>query len=180
MLCLRPGALGWADSSGQLCSVITLAFESIALHNGIGTHKMFLTDAKAVEASKWSNITITPSLLACMLARISLCLLMLRIVGRTLAYQVFLWFIIVGTVVFSSLAVSNTYIACVPVAKVWDPALPGTCNRDRRLAIGTALSGWTIGADWLVALFPIVMLRRLQMATKTKIALGIIMSLGFL
>jgi hypothetical protein len=115
-----------------------------------------------------------------MMARISLCLLMLRIVGKTTLYCGFLVGIIVGTAVIGTLAVLNTYITCRPVPKMWNPALPGTCNGHSRYAIGMTQAVWTISADWLVALFPLLMLNKLQMAFKTKVALATIMSLGFL
>jgi hypothetical protein len=152
----------------------------MAVKYGIGTHKKYLSPGDAIEAAKWATLTITPNVLTTMMARISLCLLMLRIVGRTKMYRGFLIGIIVGTAVIGTLTVINTYITCRPVPKIWNSALPGTCNGDSRYAIGLTQSVWTISADWLVALFPILMLKNLQMAFKTKVALATIMSLGFL
>lgn len=164
----------------QFFTCVVAVFESLALSNGIGTHKTYLKPDNAIEAAKWATLTITPNVLATMMARISLCLMMLRIVGRNKIYRWFLFSIIVGTALVGTLTVLNTYITCQPVAKIWNAALKGTCNSRSRYAIGMTQSVWTISADWLVALFPIVMLSKLQMAFKTKAALAIIMCLGFL
>jgi len=164
----------------QVFAIVVLIFESIAIKNGIGTHKVFLSRTGAIEAAKWSTLTITPNVLTTMMARISICFFMLRVVGKTTAYRNFLLAIIIGTAVIGTLTVLNTYITCRPVPKIWNPALAGTCNGHSRYAIGMTQAVWTIGADWLVALFPILMLNKLQMAFKTKVALGTIMSLGFL
>lgn len=164
----------------QVFAIVVLVFESIAIKHGIGTHKVFLTRAGAIEAAKWSTLTITPNVLTTMMARISICLFMLRIVNKTTTYRYFLVSIIIGTAAIGTLTVLNTYITCKPVPKIWNSALPGTCNPRSRYAIGMTQAVWTISADWLVALFPILMLNKLQMAFKTKVALGTIMSLGFL
>jgi hypothetical protein len=161
-------------------AVAVLVMESLAISYGIGVHKMYLTPSNAIEAAKWSTLTITPNVLATMMARISLCVLMMRIVGRNKLYRGFLIAVIVGTCVVGTLTVLNTYITCQPVAKMWNAPLPGHCNPRSRYAIGMTQSVWTVSADWLVAAFPLLMLKRLQMALKTKIALATIMCLGFL
>lgn len=164
----------------QVFAIITLVFESLAVKNGIGTHKMYLSEAGAIEAAKWATLAITPNLLATMMARISLCLLMLRIVGKAQPYHILLVSIIVLTAAIGTLACINTYITCKPVPKIWNSALPGTCDPDMRHAIGLAQAVWSIGSDWLVAFFPLLILKNLQMAIRTKVALAIIMGLGFL
>lgn len=164
----------------QVFAIITLIFESLAVKNGIGTHKMYLSEAGAIEAAKWATLAITPNLLATMMARISLCLLMLRIVGKTQPYRIFLVSVIVLTTAIGTLACINTYITCKPVPKIWNSALPGTCDSDMRHAIGLTLAVWSISSDWLVAFFPLLILKNLQMAIRTKVALAIIMGLGFL
>lgn len=164
----------------QVFAIITLIFESIAVKNGIGTHRMYLSEARAVDAAKWATLAITPNLLAIMMARISLCLLMLRIVGKTQPYHFFLVSAIVLTAAIGTLACINTYITCKPVPKIWNPALPGTCDAKMRHTIGLTQAVWSISSDWLVAFFSLLILKNLQMAIRTKVALAIIMSLGFL
>ena len=169
-----------ANNIAQVFSVVVLVFESIAVKHGIGTHRRFLADSEAIEAAKWSTLTITPNVLANMMTRISLCFLMLRIAGVNKYYRGFLVGIIVGTTLIGTATVLNTYVTCRPVPKMWTPDLPGTCNKRSRYAIGMTQAVWTIGTDWLVALFPILLLRQLKIAFKAKIVLLTIMSLGFL
>lgn len=115
-----------------------------------------------------------------MMARISLSLMLLRIVGWKQPHRAFLVTVIVLTAAIGSLACINTYITCKPMSKIWDHTLDGECNAKMRHAIALTQAIWTISSDWLVALFPALLLRDLRMASKAKMALGIIMGLGFL
>ena len=141
---------------------------------------MYLSEDGAIEAAKWATLTITPNILATMMARISLCLFLLRIVGKTHLYRAFLVSVIALTGAIGILTCLNTYTACKPVPKIWHPELKGTCDGQARYAIALTGAVWTISSDWLVALFPLLILKNLQMAMRTKVALAIIMGLGFL
>lgn len=175
-------SLGWDDWTMTLSIIfctVTLITECLAIAAGMGTHKVFLPPDKVIEAAKWSTLSITPNLLSINIARISLCLMLLRLVGENTYHRAFLYFIILGTVCFASTSCVSTYITCIPTEKVWDQSLPGACDLVRRGNIGVVVASWTVAADWLVALFPLVMLRKLQMAFKTKLALAFLMGMGF-
>lgn len=174
-------SVGWDDHTMSFAIVtctIVLTFQCLAISNGIGRRRVTLTDEHALAAAKWETLTHTPHLLTIMATRSSLCLLMLRLVGPNRFMQVFLWIVIAGTIVTSLLACANTYIACVPWEKVWNPALTGSCDFERRGRISMTMSVWTIGSDWLVALFPVFLLRKSQMPMRTKVAVCVIMGLG--
>lgn len=130
-------------------------------------------------ASKWSRSAVPPNLTASLLARISLCLFLLRIVDRRRKHKIFLWTVMALTTVTTLVSALNSLLGCRPVEKMWNKDIVGECSPQRvAVIVGITQTTAAILADWLVALFPILLIKDLNMARKTKIALGILMGLG--
>ena len=151
---------------------------------GRGRHDYYIAQDghdKLVEETKYAQLTILPNLLACMFTRISLCLFLLRIVGKMRPHRIFLWSILVLTAVMAVINVIYFLARCQPIEKIWNPRADGVCLApDSQVAVATTQAVITIASDWLVALFPLLILRNLNMAVKTKVALTILMGLGVL
>jgi len=156
-----------------------MAFEIVAVSNGNGRHMYYLSDASLVEASKWGRATTPPNLVACALARISLCLFFMRIVSRRRRYIIFLWTLIFLNVTTNIASIVRLLASCQPLEKLWNHNVPGTCwPTYTGFITGMIQAVVSISTDWLIALFPILILRNLNMARKTKIALIILMGMG--
>lgn len=69
-----------------------------------------------------------------------------------------------------------TLLNCRPLAKSWDPLLPGSCGSLVRNVL--AISVINMVVDLIIILLPILMVWRLQMATWRKVALTFIFALG--
>lgn len=69
-------------------------------------------------------------------------------------------------------------LICQPLAKYWDPLLPGTCGSNT----ASFLAGGIINivTDVTIVILPMPMVWRLQMAQQRKIALTIAFSLSIL
>ena len=146
---------------------------------GLGRHNFYLSKTEAINASKWSRSAVPPNLTASLLARISLCLFMLRIVDRRKKYKIFLWAVMGLTTVTTLTSCLNSLLGCRPIEKMWNKELEGVCSPPHvAVAVGITQTVTAILGDWLVALFPILILKDLNMAKKTRIALGILMGLG--
>ncbi|KAK3326631.1 hypothetical protein B0H66DRAFT_166523 [Apodospora peruviana] len=174
--------VGWDDYTivgAAAMAIVNLAFEIISVQNGNGRHMFYLEEHNLVEASKWSRATVPPNLTASMLARISCCLFMMRIVERFRHYKIFLWTIIVLTFLSTNMVIINLLASCRPLEKLWNPKVEGKCFPGHvSVIVGLIQASIAIAADWLVALFPILILRNLRMAMRTKIALAVLMGLG--
>ena len=156
-----------------------MAFEILAVHYGNGRHMFYIDDADVIEASKWSRATIPPNLMACLMARISLCLFMMRIVNRVRTYKILLWFIISLNSVTTSASIIQLLAGCRPLEKLWNPKAPGVCLPAKvTLVIGLSQATAAIASDWILALLPILILKNLNMARRTKIMLSILMGTG--
>jgi len=156
-----------------------MILEILAVEQGLGRHAYYLTYEHVTSASMYSQIAIIPNLIAAMLARISFCLFMLRIVELIRSYRIFFWFIILVAIGSTSACIIQMFIQCDPMKKLWDTALDGTCRASSiRSLLGWVQSISAITCDILVALFPILILKQLRMALKTKIATALLMGLG--
>lgn len=76
-----------------------------------------------------------------------------------------------------AIAVSD-FLTCRPLAKYWDPLLPGVC--EDQIASSVALGSCNVATDFIIVLLPMPMVWRLQMATQRKIELTVVFALGFL
>ena len=74
--------------------------------------------------------------------------------------------------------VLQTFLLCRPLAKTWNPALPGSCGSMVGAVIGT--SAVNVVVDIGIILLPMPMVWKLQMARSRKIALTITFGLGMM
>jgi len=116
------------------------------------------------------------------LAKISVCLCVLRILDRTRkGFVIFLWIVIAFVSASHSCQVILFLVQCRPIAAIWNPHVLGKCFSAHitYLAgyIGFGLDAFT---DFVCAGIPILILHRLQINKRTKIALCCLMGVGSL
>ncbi|KAK0648212.1 hypothetical protein B0T16DRAFT_113643 [Cercophora newfieldiana] len=174
--------VGWDDYTiigASFLAILVMIFEIISVAYGLGRHMYYLPHQDIIEASKWSRVTIPPNLAACALARISLCLFFMRIVDRRRGYKAFLWTLIILNVLVNIMSIIRMFASCRPLEKLWDHSVEGECWPSSTAFItGMIQSVVSVSTDWLIALFPIVILRKLNMAIRTKLALITLMGMG--
>ena len=85
-------------------------------------HLFYLTPQQAMSASRLNWITQPIAIMALALGKVSVALLILRIIGRSF-WRTFLYFSMVSAILFCGLAVIFTFVQCKPVQALWDPAL---------------------------------------------------------
>lgn len=89
-------------------------------------------------------------------------------------HEVLLW-----TNVPCYLAITLSFIlACVPRQKLWEPDLPGRCISSNGSLI--ASSAINVVSDITMLLFPLMVVMRLQLPTRTKLILGMVFGTGIL
>ncbi|KAJ5292972.1 uncharacterized protein N7443_008925 [Penicillium atrosanguineum] len=89
-----------------------------------------------------------------------------------LACAIFLGFI----VVYGTWSVVSAWANCVPLAKFWDPTVPGFCFDKKALWFSN--SAIHILTDLLILIFPMPVLSSLQLPRKQKLALIGVFALG--
>ncbi len=164
-----------------------------------------MTPAQAQYAQLWALLSQVENCIGLGLIKISICLCVLRVLDRvSRLLRACIWTLIVFVSVCHLAQVILFFVECFPLAKVWDASVKGTClplasiyttayvafgkprlNRSdsqlRNLAIAYTLfriSALDAFTDLVTALVPVLVILRLQMNTRTKLGLSILISLG--
>ena len=131
-----------------------------------------------MESQKYSFANWIQTFQTLMFTKISICFFLLRIpVQRRYIrpVQAAIVFLVITNIVLTLLWI----LQCHPVDKAWDKQKPGHCFTDaqkQRIIMAQALI--SIISDFLLALFPTVLLWKVQIATRVKAGLCILMGLG--
>ena len=92
-------------------------------------------------------------------------------------------FFVIQALIWANLAFYLAYLfvdifQCVPRRKIWEPTVPGKCISTNVLNLAPA--GINIVSDCLILVLPIVLVFRLKMTLKNKLAIAAIFSSGSL
>lgn len=152
----------------------------VQIHYGMGRHKFYLSKWQYIEFMKYSYGEWIQTFQTLMFNKLSICFFLLRI-------PVEKYFIrpIQGAIVF--LIITNIILTllwifqCNPIAGAWNKETPSKCFTDaqlQRIIISQALI--SIISDFVLALFPIALLWKVQIAPRIKAGLCSLMALGLL
>jgi hypothetical protein len=147
---------------------------------GLGKHDVDLRFDQIINMIKYVWISTTPGILSAITARISICILLVRIFGNKTWLK---WFLIVATVLqaASNIAVIIGIWAQVsPVEAVWNPTIIASRRSDPRLVEYLAYVGGAFFAcgDLTCVLLPVMVVWRLNMQLRKKVGLCVILALG--
>ena len=175
--------IGWDDYTilfAAIGKIIGAGLVSAEVHYGFGRHKVELTRWQYIKFMKYSYGEWIQTFQTLMFTKISICFLLLRIPvqkrfirpiqGVTVA-------LIISNIVLTLLWI----LQCSPTATAWNKQIPGTCFTDgqlQRIIISQALI--SIISDFMLALFPIVLLWNVQIAPRIKAGLCALMALGLM
>ncbi|KAL1889895.1 hypothetical protein Sste5346_008620 [Sporothrix stenoceras] len=149
----------------------TLAAES---HNGSASD--FVDRLNSISLT--GQLAITFGICAQAWSKTSWAITLLRIAsGRRL--RGFMWFALVSMNIFFAGPAFGYWLQCTPVAKAWQPLLPGTCwNPKILLVVGIVASCYSGLMDLSFAIVPWLLLRHLQVSPAEKIGIAVAMSMG--
>lgn len=180
---------------------MALLFVSIAtpeVYYGTGRHVYYLSAHQRVMAVKLNWVTQAFHIMSTCFGKISIVILMLRIIGNSKRQAWFLYSIISALFVISVVCVAFIFAQCTPASTLWDPAVVGKCWSpvvQQNYGYFTACmceipkyiyapadpsQAYSSFTDFILALFPITVLWDLQMKIRVKVSLAIIMGLGIL
>lgn len=91
----------------------------------------------------------------------------LRVAGFNRTYAIILYIVMALVTISQLIFTFLLSFACSPVAKQWDPSIPGTCIDT--LSSYFALGGTSLAWDVLIIILPFPILRRLQLDKRNKV-----------
>lgn len=176
-------SVGWDDYT-ILCAtigeIIGTGLVIVEVHYGFGRHEADLTKWQYIEFMKYSYGEWIQTFQTLMFTKISICFFLLRIpVERYLLrpIQGAMIFLVVTNIVLTLLWIFQ----CNPIATAWNKDTPGHCFTDaqlQRIIMSQALI--SIISDFALALFPILLLWKVQIALRIKAGLCVLMGLGLM
>lgn len=116
--------------------------------------------------------------LAVTVGKVAACLACLILVEGLLLYSWGMRCLVGFTVVINGTTLIAQLAACPPVGRPWDPRVPGSCNAGLYEGASLAQAIGAAASSLPLAVFPAVLLRKVKMMPKTKVALSGIMCLG--
>ncbi|KAK4148365.1 putative integral membrane protein [Chaetomidium leptoderma] len=177
---LKAQKLWWDDYMiifSQLWNFVTVVFIFMMHKYGMGIHADKLQMSDIVLMAKFLLVAEILYVYNLVWSKISILLMYYRIFRfpyfKKMAYGIGA-FIIAWVITITFLFV----FICVPVAKVWDPELPGHCIDQVGTWVANAAS--TILSDLGILILPIPQVWKLQLRRPEKIGVTVAFCLGFL
>ncbi|KAG9518134.1 hypothetical protein KCU99_g6534, partial [Aureobasidium melanogenum] len=174
------GSVGWDDIALAISCGLNIGYSATAIHQtkwGLG---LKAADFPLENAVPFSRIQFAGGPLYCLTVlgfKLSLLISYLRVAGFNRTYATVVWTVLVSVVISQILFTILLSVGCQPIAKQWDPSIPGKCLN--ALPIYFALGGTSLGWDLIIIVLPFPILRRLQLDVHRKVALFAVFSLGF-
>ncbi|KAG9959563.1 hypothetical protein KCU61_g7292, partial [Aureobasidium melanogenum] len=174
------GSVGWDDIALAISCGLNIGYSATAIHQtkwGLG---LKAADFPPRNAVPFSRIQFAGGPLYCLTVlgfKLSLLISYLRVAGFNRTYATVVWTVLVSVLISQSLFTILLSVGCQPIAKQWDPSIPGKCLN--ALPIYFALGGTSLGWDLIIIVLPFPILRRLQLDSHRKVALFAVFSLGF-
>ncbi|KAJ5654134.1 hypothetical protein N7490_001137 [Penicillium lividum] len=171
------GREDWAILSALTLSIAYCGLVGAQLHYGMGIHEKYLSEYVLHQQLKclWAAIPLYNASLGC--TKFSILFQYLRIFPAR-------WFrncchvIMAVVATYITWAVVSGYVNCVPVAKFWDPEIPGHCLSFD--AVWFFNASMNIATDVTLLLLPMPLLSALQLPRLQKIALMGVFAIGIL
>lgn len=134
------------------------------------------------EIVRWNWIVQPFGILTLPVGKISVVLLLERIMGQTTIWR--RWFLWVNMALFTaSMVVSSilSFAQCNPPRALWSEVPGSVCLKPSIQAnFATFTCAYSSFLDFLLALIPITFVRRLRMSIQTKIGLCVLLGMGVL
>ncbi|QSZ35292.1 hypothetical protein DSL72_008161 [Monilinia vaccinii-corymbosi] len=166
--------LGWAMFAVNVC------MSSMAAVNGLGVHNLAITAAEMAPAVKYFTIFQLFTLTGTLPVKASICLSLLRITPNP-TYKKILFAIMIGSIVTVLIGDLVVVVTCRPMSFTWDKTIPdGQCSSiNAILALSYCFSAMNIITDWSTAVLPAIIVWNLQLAPRIKVAISVLLGMGF-
>ncbi|KAL4740281.1 hypothetical protein BDV11DRAFT_204471 [Aspergillus similis] len=178
---------GWDDlfvAIALVNAIICSALTQIAVSHGLGKHEADILDASdRINAAKYTTIAPNFSVLSSVTGKISVVIFLLRLLTLSAKpwQRWFLHSLTLASVLWNIIGVIAIIGYCRPARKIWLPETEGSCMSPKfQLVAGISQSAFNAFADWALALFPVVLLRKVQLPLLKKVGVIAVLGAGIL
>jgi hypothetical protein len=193
------GRVAWK----QMLAISSACLATLAVYHGLGMDiNLIESDSDRINALKYLTLAPPPSILSVAIGKISIVLLLGRLMGMSITKVHFwvLWIMMLITVGLSLAAVIAVLAFCIPTESIWDLSVP----RERCMAPQTQLvigltqackyltweplrvlmltgydnKAFNASTDFFLGLFPSFIFWKLRMPLRRKIGLMLLLGVG--
>ncbi|KAJ5910653.1 hypothetical protein N7504_005296 [Penicillium tannophilum] len=163
-----------------LIALIGSIFLALGINSGLGAHKTDLTEIEITHAIKWNWINQSFGILATATGKLAIVAFLQQIHGPESRKKViFLWGVGISNMVVNCITIVLIWTQCDPSAKLWNNALPGSCDgRVRNQQAAYFQSSYSAVCDLILALYPVIFFWNVRLNRRVKIGLCCLMGLG--
>lgn len=165
---------------GATCAWICVGMTIASIHYGFGKHFDVLTLDEKQQMIKWTFFSFTPSILAFTIPKFAVVSLLTRLLNPSRWHRVFLW-VLVGTCQVAILGCAIILFAqCTPSRAQWDFSITNKkCWSPWLLVRYSMVAGcFSAFTDLYLAVYPTIVLFKLQINNKKKLALCFALGIG--
>ncbi|KAL1867036.1 hypothetical protein Plec18167_008827 [Paecilomyces lecythidis] len=165
----------WMVMIALLFSYLFLGFFIGETVYGMGVHEAQIPPStlKMQMQNFWITVPMYNTAVIC--AKASILMQYFR-VFPTRGMRIACWVMITVLAIYGTWAVLSGYLNCIPVAKFWDPTIPGYCLDMEALWFSNA--SMHIATDIVILVMPLPALRSLDLPQRQKLALMGIFAVG--
>ncbi|KAL4812801.1 hypothetical protein BDW67DRAFT_193222 [Aspergillus spinulosporus] len=171
----RMEANDWMILIALILSFVFMSFLLVEALNGMGMHLVDIPAPILLKQMKafWLSIPFYNAALLC--AKASILMQYFRVFPSRCMRRI-CWTMIGILVTYGTWAVLSGFLNCIPVARFWDPTIPGSCLSSKALWFSNA--SMHIATDLAILVIPIPALYSLELPRKQRIALIAIFAVG--
>ncbi|CAF9923557.1 hypothetical protein IMSHALPRED_005962 [Imshaugia aleurites] len=164
-----------------MLAIICTSLVTAEVAYGTGRHYQTLDSLQKVMAVKLNWISQPFAIFSCGVGKISIALLLLRIMPKNKIRERFLYILITLLFVINIIGLAFIFGQCSPARELWEPFIKGSCLKPYvQRDVSFFRASFSALSDFLLALFPLVIIYDLQMKLAVKVGLGCAMSLGLI
>lgn len=163
----------------QLDGFAYLALTAVAVSYGFGRHRATLPTSDLHPAFKYLVLSFEPGIVLFAAPKFAVAILLVKILRPGRRHKIVLWTV---SLVFAAMLVGNLVIniaQCTPAAAQWG-AVKGVCW-DRKIDLYYSIAFGALSAlfDFYLAVYPTIIMCRLMLNWKKKLALSSALGFGY-
>ena len=165
--------------------------------NGGARHQEYLQKAQLIEASKFNWLAQVISITASATGRVSVAILIGRIMGPSKWRRLLLYFLSITSLVFACVATIISFVQCSPSRALWEDPLEKCWDPKRAVDLYLSVAGmyglshaqqarlilcggYATAVDLCLAIMPATFIWKLNLTLRKRIALSMLLGFGIL
>ncbi|KAI1305543.1 hypothetical protein F5Y03DRAFT_406410 [Xylaria venustula] len=159
---------------------LSVAFSTVAVQSGSGRHIQTLTIDEIQRAILFTLIGFVPGIISFTLPKIAVANLLCKLLNPSRSHRVWVWFIAVFNLLLLLVSVGLVFGQCQPSNSQWDFSVPARFCWDKWYTVDYTRAACAFSAfvDLYLSVYPAVVLYKIHIPTKKKIALSAALSIG--